>query len=42
MEGDPLTDPALYNHTPGAGFYNITKANKTGTDWYDAILQPGS
>jgi TonB-dependent starch-binding outer membrane protein SusC len=41
MEGDPLTDPALYNHTPGSGFYNITKANKTGTDWYDAILQPG-
>ncbi len=41
MEGDPLTDPALYNHTPGSGFNNITKANKTGTDWYKAILQPG-
>jgi len=41
MEGDPLTDPALYNHTPGSGFYNITKANKTGTDWYNVIFQPG-
>jgi TonB-linked SusC/RagA family outer membrane protein len=39
MEGDPLTLPALYNYNPGASFYNITKANKTGTDWYDAILQ---
>jgi TonB-linked SusC/RagA family outer membrane protein len=41
MEGDPLVNPALYNHTPGAGFNNITKANKTGTDWYAEILQPG-
>lgn len=41
MEGDPLTDPARYSHTPGSGFYNITKANKVGTDWYNAILQPG-
>ena len=41
MEGDPLVDPALYNHTPGSGFYNITKANKQGTDWYNVIFQPG-
>jgi TonB-linked SusC/RagA family outer membrane protein len=41
MEGAAGTDPALYNHTPGASFYNITKANKVGTDWYDAIFQPG-
>ena len=39
MNGDPLTDPKLYNNTPGANFYNITKASKEGTDWYDAILQ---
>jgi len=41
MLGDPLADPAKYNHTPGAAFYNITMANKEGTDWYDVILQPG-
>ncbi len=41
MEGDPLVNAALYNHTPGSGFYNITKANKQGTDWYATILQPG-
>ncbi len=39
MNGDPLTDPALYNGTPGSDFYNITKASKEGTDWYGAILQ---
>ncbi len=39
MNGNPLTDPSLYNHTPGASFFNITQANKTGTDWYKAILQ---
>jgi TonB-linked SusC/RagA family outer membrane protein len=41
MEGAAGTDPALYNYTPGATFYNITKANKVGTDWYGAIFQPG-
>ncbi|HLP72109.1 MAG TPA: TonB-dependent receptor [Bacteroidales bacterium] len=41
MEGDALVDPSLYNHTPGTGFNNITKANKEGTDWYAAISQPG-
>src|SRR5450759_2040729 len=39
MAGNPLADPSLYNHNPGAGFYNITKANKTGTNWYDAIMK---
>ena len=39
FEGDPSTDPALYNFTPGASFYNITKANKVGTNWYDEILR---
>lgn len=39
MEGDPLTDPKLYNYTPGSDFYNITKANKVGTDWYNVMLQ---
>ena len=39
MTGNPLTDPSLYNHTPGASFFNITQANKTGTDWYGAILR---
>jgi TonB-dependent starch-binding outer membrane protein SusC len=37
MEGDPLVDPSLYNYTSD-GFYNITKANKSGTDWYSAII----
>jgi TonB-dependent SusC/RagA subfamily outer membrane receptor len=35
MEGDPLTNPALYNHTPGAGFNNITKANKIGMQYFN-------
>jgi TonB-linked SusC/RagA family outer membrane protein len=39
MEGDPLVDPTLYNYTPGSSFYNITKANKEGTDWYKEIFQ---
>jgi len=37
MEGDPRTDPALYNYSQ-EGFYNITRANKTGTDWYDEVI----
>ena len=39
MDGDPLVNPALYNGTPGTNYYNITKANKVGTDWYDEIIQ---
>jgi TonB-dependent starch-binding outer membrane protein SusC len=37
MEGDPRTDPSLYSYDPD-NFYNITKANKKGTDWYDEII----
>ncbi len=37
MEGDPGTDPSLYSLDP---YYGITKANKSGTDWYDEIFRP--
>lgn len=37
MEGDPTVDPALYNYPD----YQIYKANKEGTDWYDEIYQKG-
>lgn len=37
MEGDPGTDPSLYNYPN----YMIVKANKEGTDWYDEIYQNG-
>jgi len=37
MAGDPGTDPSLYNY-PGV---QIMKANKLGTNWYDAIYQTG-
>ena len=35
FEGDPKVDPSLYNKDS----YQITKANKTGTDWYGAITR---
>ena len=35
MNGGPGTDPALYNINSN----QITKANKTGTDWYDEITR---
>ena len=39
--GDPRADPSLYkldlNDVNGAGTYLIVAANKTGTDWMDAI-----
>ena len=39
--GDPSADPSKYkldlNDVNGAGTYLIVKANKTGTDWMDAI-----
>ncbi|MEJ0102621.1 MAG: TonB-dependent receptor plug domain-containing protein [Bacteroidota bacterium] len=45
-EGDPSVNPDLYNINPDytstdeyAGFYRITKANKTGTDWYHQIFK---
>ncbi|WP_161973340.1 TonB-dependent receptor [Arcticibacter tournemirensis] len=46
-EGDPGTNPALYNVNPNFteqaeydAFNRITKANKTGTDWYHEIFNP--
>ena len=41
MEGDSRVNPLLYNHTPGANWYQIEKANKTGTNWWDVIKQNG-
>lgn len=48
-EGDPSTDPALYNVKPFFtssdeynDFYRITRANKEGTDWYHEIFKPAS
>ena len=39
MEGNPLADPSKYNlnidNVPGS--YLIVRANKAGTNWYDAI-----
>jgi len=37
FEGNPATDPALYNYPD----YVIFKANKAGTNWYDEIYQNG-
>jgi TonB-linked SusC/RagA family outer membrane protein len=37
MEGDPAVSPALYNYPD----YQIYKANKEGTNWYDEIYQKG-
>lgn len=48
-EGDPSTDPSLYNVKPlftspdeYNAFYRITRANKEGTDWYHEIFKPAS
>lgn len=41
FEGDPKTDPSLYNYNR-AGFYQIVKANKEGTDWHKEILRPAA
>jgi hypothetical protein len=40
-EGDPKTNPSLYNYNR-AGFYQIVKANKEGTDWHKEILRPAA
>src|SRR5688572_3772155 len=39
MEGDPLTDPSLYNLDIDnvSGSYLIVRANKEGTNWYDEL-----
>jgi TonB-linked SusC/RagA family outer membrane protein len=46
-ENDPGVNPDLYNVDPNYknpsdldGFYRITKANKSGTDWFHEIFQP--
>ncbi len=40
-EGDPATNPDLYNIDPSAGdIYQIVKANKSGTDWLHALYKP--
>lgn len=36
-EGDPSVNPSLYNYPD----YQIYKANKTGTNWYDEIYRKG-
>jgi TonB-linked SusC/RagA family outer membrane protein len=45
-EGDPRTDPALYDNLmsvrDGDDTYLITRANKEGTDWYKESSQNGS
>ncbi|CAG4990088.1 TonB-dependent receptor P26 [Dyadobacter sp. CECT 9275] len=47
MEGDPAVDPSKYYVNPNFHteddynkFYRITKANKTGTDWFHEIFKP--
>ena len=37
-EGDPSTDPSLYNF--GDPYYGITQANKEGTNWLNEIFDP--
>lgn len=37
MEGDPSVDPSKYNYPD----YQIYKANKLGTNWYDEIYRSG-
>jgi TonB-dependent starch-binding outer membrane protein SusC len=48
-EGDPAVNPTLYNVIPEYSdpnalnsFYRITRANKSGTDWYHAINKPAA
>jgi len=40
-EGDSAVNPALYNtdYTKG-NIYQITKANKSGTDWFHEVFKP--
>ncbi|WP_018615155.1 SusC/RagA family TonB-linked outer membrane protein [Segetibacter koreensis] len=40
-EGDASVDPSLYNTDYTAGnIYQITKANKVGTDWFHEVFKP--
>lgn len=38
FEGDPAVDPDLYNYNED-NFYQIVRANKEGTDWFDEITR---
>lgn len=38
FEGDPEVDPSLYSLKLGE-FYQISRANKTGTNWFDEVTQ---
>jgi TonB-linked SusC/RagA family outer membrane protein len=38
FEGDPATNPGLYNFSAD-NMYQITKANKAGTNWFDEIIE---
>lgn len=41
MNGDPAVDPKLYNTDYSKGpIYQITKANKQGTDWFHEVFKP--
>ena len=39
-EGDPSVNPSLYNIDFSKPSYQIVKANKEGTDWYNEIFNP--
>jgi len=41
FEGDPATNPGLYNFSE-ANMYQITRANKAGTNWLREILNPAA
>ncbi len=42
-EGDPSVDTSLYNVDYSKGdIYQITKANKKGTDWFHALFKPAT
>ncbi|HMF73383.1 MAG TPA: TonB-dependent receptor plug domain-containing protein, partial [Flavitalea sp.] len=38
FEGDPAANPNLYNFS-AENMYQITKANKAGTNWFDEIIE---
>ncbi|CAN5430222.1 TonB-dependent receptor [soil metagenome] len=40
FEGDPAVDPAKYNIDFTKPAYQIVKANKQGTDWFNEIFKP--
>lgn len=47
MEGDPRVDPSKYYLNPNytdltdyGNFYQISRANKAGTDWYHEVFRP--